>query len=317
MFILLLSLFASLISSSNAEDEICGYFKYCGGASQSAARSMPSTSSSTAFNPSNVARIKGLGFEMLYQPNNPLGFSVVTGTGQVGAALVSSSMENSFFGNRTIEIDDVYLYRRIEKKRYKSKKINFAAGTRVIKKKNYALDLGLSLKRNPEIKKINPGFGISGNIYFLHFGMSIYKDDVKVALGNYINRQNGILYSSLYNSTDYQEDFIVRSYSIGTKIKNLTLDVGFISTQYNFYEDVTDIVIYSAAFNYNRLLFNLAYRHEQSSNMKEYQDGLIFDRNKKEYYGGIQYLINKRLTVGVAYNHFLVRDISTTLTLFF
>lgn len=261
--------------------------------------------------------MKGLGVEVLYQPNNPLGFSLVTGTGKIGAALVSSSVENSFFGNRPIEIDDVYLQRRIDKKRYKSKKINLAVGTRLVNKKDYAFDIGMTLKRNPDIKKINPGFGFSGNVSYLNFGMSIYKDDVKIALGNYYHPQFGIPYNSIYNDFHYQEDFTVISYSIGTKIKNFTFDIGMIRTKYMFYPEETGILIYSAAYTYSRMLFNLAFRHEQSSNLKEENKGLVFSRDKKEIYGGVQYFFNKHITFGVAYNNFLVKDISTTLTLFF
>lgn len=315
MFILLFSLFASLISSSSAEDW-CNYFKYCGGASQSAQRSLPSTTTSSSFNPSNIARVKGLGLETLYQPNNPLGFTLVTGTGKVGAAMISASAENSFFGNRAVEIDEVYLQRRIDKKRYDSKKISLAVGARVVNKKNFTFDAGVSLKRHPEIKKINPGFGFSGSISILNYGVSIYKDDVKLDFKQYLHPEIGIPYEYYYGSPTYQETFTVRSFSLGTKIKDLSLDVGFIRTKYDFYTEDTNIVIYSAAYNYSRMLFNLAYRHEQSPNLKEYHKGLVVDRNKRDVYAGVQYIFNEHVTFGVAYNNFLVKDFSTTLTLF-
>ena len=82
------SLFALLFLSTTpalAVDDSCAYFKYCGGANPT---NTSSSTTSSSMNPSNIARIKGLGLETLIQQNNPLGFSLVTGTGNVGAALV-------------------------------------------------------------------------------------------------------------------------------------------------------------------------------------------------------------------------------------
>lgn len=230
--------------------------------------------------------------------------------------MISSSAENSFFGNRSVEIDEVYLRRRIDKKRYKTKKLNFAVGARLANQKNFTFDIGASVKRNPDIKKINPGFGLSGSIYFFNYGVSIYKDDVKIDLGDYFSPYRGLPYQIIYQSPTYQETFLVKSFSVGTKIKDLSLDIGFINTKYDFYPDETKIVIYSAAYTFSRLLFNFAYRIEHSSNLKEYQKELIYDQTKKDYFAGVQYIFNKHVSFGVGYNHFLLKDISTTLTLF-
>ena len=306
-----------LILQASAEDDLCHYFKYCGNASQSStSKSLPSSASSANFNPSTISNFKGLGVETLYQPNNPLGFNLITGTGKVGGALITPTAENSFFGNRSIEIDEIYQQRRIDNKRYISKKINVALGAKIISKKNYAFDLGVSLKRNPEVKKINPGVGFSARIAKLNFGAHFYTDDTKIELGNYLNPYTLLPYSAMYNDTTYTESFNVKTFSVGTKFGKLALDYGYINTKYNFYANDTTIMIYSAAYNHNKFLFNAAYRREYSDNAKEEKGIMTLERNKFGYYAGLQYFWNRHLVTGVAFNHFLLNELSFTLTLF-
>lgn len=239
----------------------------------------------------------------------------MTGNGKIGGALITPTAENSFFGNRSIEIDEVYLQRRMEKKRYKSKKINVALGAKVFSKKELALDLGVSLKRNPEVKKINPGVGLSARLWVFNFGAYIYKDDTKLEFKNYLNLANQLPYTDTYGAT-YTETFTTKTLSVGTQIGSLALDAGMIKTKYDFYARETSIIIYSSAYNYKKFLFNLAYRKESSDNLKENKGLLTFERDKVDYYAGVQYLWNRHITTGFAYNNFLVKDISLTLTLF-
>ena len=312
---LFILLFLTLASSSQAEDSHCGYFKYCG-SSKSSSKSYPSSSSSANFNPSTISSIKGLGVETLFQPNNPLGFNLVTGNGKVGGAVISPTMENSFFGNRAIEIDEVYMERKEDKKRYKTKKINLALGANVLNKKNYSLDLGMSFKRNPDIKKINPGVGATLRLWNINFGAYVFKDDTAIELKNYVNPYSGNLYSLDKNTNLYEESFIVSTFSVGTSYKNLSLDFGVISTKYKFYPEDTFIRIYSLAYNYNQFLFNLAFRNESSSNAKVVDGMLTIERTKKDFYTGFQYMFNKHVVAGLGYNNFLLNEWSMTLTLF-
>lgn len=317
MIAIILLFFSTIFQSSAQQDDHCQYFKYCGNASQSStSKSQPSASTSANFNPSNISNIKGLGVETLIQPNNPLGFNLVTGNGKVGGALITPTAENSFFGNRSIELDPVYARRRSEKIRYKSKKINIALGAKVISKKQFALDLGVSLKRNPEVKKINPGVGLSARLWILNFGAYVYKDDTKLTFQDEVDPNTQVAYATLFNSPTYTEKFTAKTLSVGTQFGSLSLDAGMIKTKYAFYPSETSIMIYSTAYNYKKFLFNLAYRKETSDNMKEENGVLTNEKIKVDYYGGIQYLWNSHLTTGIAYNHFLVKDISFTLTLF-
>lgn len=313
----LLLLFLNFITPAHADsEEICKYFKYCGSNGGQSSGSLPSAAASSTLNPGSIAKVKGLGLELVYQPNNPVGYSIVTGNGKFGGALVSSQGENTFFGNRSIEIDELYLQRRIDKVRYKNKKIHAAFGAAIVDKRDFGVDIGISLKRNPDIKKINPGFGISGKVYLLNFGVYAYKDDVKMDLGNYLNPYTLIPYTQQFSTSVYQETFNVVTYTLGTKVNNLALDMGIIRTNYNFYERDTLIKIYSASYMYKKFLFNLGYRQEESDNLKEDDERLVFSRKKHDFYGGIQFFLNRHFVLGAGYNNYLLNEVSGNLTLF-
>lgn len=260
--------------------------------------------------------MRGLGLESTYQAHNHLLFNLVTGNGKLGA-LVSPNQENSFFGNRSIEIDDLYLIRRSNKVQYNNKKLNFALGYNLREKNNFSLDIGLSIKRNPEIKQLNLGIGLSGKFSIFNFGIYTYSDDTRFSLGNYSNPYTGIAYSTYYNSSVYQENFTVATYTCGLNIRNFSFDFGVIKTNYAFYTESTQVNLYSASYNYKKFLFNIARRMEHSPN-QEFADGALrVNRSKIEDYYGIQYLANKHLLLGGAYNQFLLHEFSGTLTLFF
>lgn len=248
--------------------------------------------------------------------NNPVGFSLVSGNGKIGA-LISPTLENSFFGNRSIELAEDTFRRHSEKVRYKNKKLNLAVGLKLFDRKYAAMDLGISVKRNPLIKKLNPGAGISARLSFLNLGIYYYKDDVSINLGTAVNPETGVVYSTFYNSATYKENFSVLTYTVGTRIRNVSLDVGVIKTKYDFYRSDTLIKIYSGSITYKDFLFNFAHRKEESPNPKFIDGFMLIQREKIDNYFGVQYLVNKHMMIGAHKNHFLLDDWSATLTLFY
>ena len=67
---------------------------------RASAQSVPSAGTATQFNPANVSHDRGVGVETFYQPGNSPTLSFVTGTGRMGFGLISSKIENGFFGKR-------------------------------------------------------------------------------------------------------------------------------------------------------------------------------------------------------------------------
>ncbi|MFZ4714228.1 MAG: hypothetical protein ACOYL6_10965 [Bacteriovoracaceae bacterium] len=319
---LLIFLFSEFAWAENPS--LCQYFDIpsCSGVTKqkrrSSSQSLPSPATATNLNPANVSFDRGLGVEAVYQQNNPVGFSLASGTGKMGGALISSTLENSFFGNRVVEIDDVLYQREIHNYRYRTEKLNLAFGRKIIDGKIFGIDLGISIKRNPDIKEVNFGTGFSGRFGPFTFGASVYHDDVYIKLENYANPQNNQLYRTFYNADTYQERFKVESYTAGVKVKNFNFDTGMIKTKYKFYDDNTRVFLYSAAANYRNFLFNAALRKEFSPRQAYSNEGVMVTKRKKtDNYYGIQYSVNKNIILGLNYNFYLLQEFSFTTSIFF
>ena len=295
--------------------------KNCPGVSKqsrrSSAQSLPTIGTAVQFNPANVSHDRGLGVETIYQPSQSPSFSFVTGTGKTGAALVSSKLENGFFGNRVIELEQDYLVRRSEKEQYKSDKYSLALGAGLFKNKDFSLDAGLMFKYNNDIKRVNPGAGLSMRIGILSLGASIYQDDVKLKFGNQVNPQTNVPYSIEFNSDSYEEKFEVKNLFAGLRLKNVFLDAGVIKTHYKFYGEDSNINIYSASYIWHKFLFNVAMRKEDSPAPKYKSDGVSYERVMRDYYAGVQYSFNQNFILGTHYNYYLLDEFSFSATIFF
>jgi len=311
----------SFLSFAGETPDPCQLFEYCRGGSSSSFKSAkssstPSTSSSAGLNPSNLSKIRGLGVEAIYQPNNPVNFGLASGNGRIGA-LLSPATENSFFGSRTIEINDVQKIRQRDKKQYKNNKYNFATGLNVVGKKKYGLDLGVSARWNEDIKMINPGYGVTLNLGPFHFGAFNYKDDIKIYLADYIDPYTSNPYSEIYPNSTYQETFWVETYTAGLKFRNFTFDYGVINVNYHFYHQNTRVYLYCSTYTWRNWLFLGALRKEFSPNFQYIKGNMVEQRKKREIYYGFQYLVNRHLALGMNYNYFLLHELSGSATVLF
>ena len=304
--ILAFLLFFTLAPSFGASGpDICDILdlKNCSGLSKqgrrSSALSLPSPSTATLLNPAATSFDRGLGLEAIHQNGNPVIFNIASGTGKVGAALISTSMENTFFGNRVYELDDEYLERKKDKKQYRTKKISLALAAKLLRKRNFALDAGIILKRHSEIKRVNPGVGVSGRLGVITFGAAVYQDDFHL------------------KEIDYEERFDVVTYSIGTKIKKLSLDYAVISTNYELDSSNTRVNLLSASYITGDFMFNLALRNENSPAPKFVDGELEYKRSKNDIFGGVQASLGRYLIVGLNYNYFLLDEMSLMATVFF
>jgi hypothetical protein len=284
---------------------------------RSSSASLPSPATSANLNPANVSFDRGFGVEAVYQPNNPLSINLASGTGRMGGALISQSLENSFFGNRVPEIDSELLDRTQDKKQYKSKKFSLALGGKLFRRKHFALDVGILLKRHSEIKKINPGIGLSGRLGPIHLGASIYKDDLFLDYENTTDPTTGLPYSRTYGIDNYTEKFTVHAYSVGTRIKSLSLDAGVITTSYDSFDEKSVVNLYSASLALGQYLINFAIRNEVTPFMKVINDELVAEEKQSHTYAGVQRAFGKHLIFGVGYNFYLLKELSLNGTYFF
>lgn len=319
---LILSFFLSIAGAHAASSEVCEVLNLpnCSGVQKmgrrSSAQSIPSSATAAQFNPANVSHDRGVGVEAMYQPGQRPSFSFVTGTGKTGAALVSSKIENGFFGNRVIELEDDYFDRREDEDQFASEKQSLALGGALWKNSSFSFDVGALFKYNPAIKRVNPGGGLSLRWGFVNFGASYYQDDVKLKFRDLVDPRTGLPYEFTFGDDEYEERFNVQSYFAGVKLANLFLDAGVIESRHKFYQDDTVIRLYSAALIWGNMLFNLAHRQEDSPGWRYTEEGLVDERKKHETYGGVQYSFGQHIIMGVHYNYYLLREVAGSLTLF-
>jgi hypothetical protein len=304
-----------------AATDICDVIKIpnCPGVTKQLRRTTfptaPSNASALNLNPSNVSFDRGVGLDLIYQSSNPLLYTLASGTGKMGGALISGSMDNSFFGNRAPELAEDLLNRQDHNQQFRNKKLTAAIGAKLYSRPNVGFDIGLIFKRHPEIRNINMGAGFSGRLYFLHFGASTYLDDAFVDL-NKQNTATGNTYASEYGKEAYKEKFTVTTYTVGTRIMNFAIDYGVIRSKLDFYARPTNITLISTAFHHGNFLYNLAFRNEDSS-VPAYKAGKLIAKDKKsEVYTGVQYSVNEHLIFGLNYNYFLLQEFSFSTTLF-
>lgn len=311
-FILFLSILVFSREAFSASNDICDILKLpnCQGVTKqlrrSSASSLPSSSLASSLNPANVSFDRGVGLDILAEHNNPVHFGLLAGTGKMGGALINGSVDNGFFGNRVPELDGDRLERELGKVQYRNKKLTVAIGGKLTSSRNYGIDAGLILKRHPEIKDVNPGIGFSARVWKINFGASYFKDDSYTDL------------SSLPGVTPpfVEDDFYVTTYTAGTRIGNFSFDYGVIKSDIESFGGPTVISIFSSAYQYENFLFNLAVRNERSK-APEFVDGMLVQNEEKgSIFAAIQYSVNQHIIFGVNYNHFLLRDLGLSLTLF-
>ncbi len=283
---------------------------------RSSMSSLPGPSTAAASNPATVSFDRGLGVEAIAQAGNKTLLGLASGTGRVGAALISSSLENTFFSNRVPELEGDYGKRLEEKKQYETNKLNLALGARLWNSKNFTLDSGIILKRHSEVKDINLGAGLSGRFSFFSFGFSAYRDDLYLDYTR-INPLTGSAYSVETGKDTYEEKFTVLNSFVGFRWKNLNLDYGIIQSEYEMEEDKTRISILSASYTYRHFLFSLASRKEVSPRRILKDDLLVEQKEKSDIFLSFQSSVGKHLIVGIQYNYFLLDEISFIGSFFF
>lgn len=295
--------------------------KNCSGVSRQGRRasflSAPNPTTAAILNPATVSFDRGFGVEAMFQSGNPVVFSAASGTGRIGGALISTSLENTFFGNRVSELDDSFLKRSKDKKQYKNRKLGLAFGGKLFRQKHFSLDLGFILKRHDEIKKINPGVGVSGRLGFLTYGASVYKDDFYLDFVGHIDPATNIPYTTLMGKEDYSETFTVTTYTVGTKYKGFSFDYGVIKSQYKYSDNDSNIQLFAGSYIYKNLMFNLAYRKEKSFAPLFEDDQLKYKENKSAVFSGVQVSLGKHFIVGLNYNYFLLNEFSLSSSIFF
>ncbi|WP_408097309.1 hypothetical protein ACJVC5_19955 [Peredibacter sp. HCB2-198] len=311
-----LFVFSSVEMAFAAPTDICDIIKIpnCPGVTKQMRRTTfptaPTPATAAVLNPSNVSFDRGAGLEAIAQAKNPVFFSIASGTGKMGGALISGSLDNSFFGNRVPELNEDIVERSANDHQFKPKKFSFALGGKLIGNRKAGLDFGVIVKRHSEIKDINPGAGISGRYGMFHIGASVYQDDSWIDLTKYS------YYTTSYGKDSLADKFTVKTFTGGFRFHNLAVDVGSITSNPEFFAEETKIMLYSAAYHFKNVLLNVAYRKEHSSAPVYKKGELEFEQDKSAFFASGQYSFGQHLIMGVNYNYFLLDEVSLSATLF-
>jgi hypothetical protein len=292
--------------------------------------SIPTQGGTVSNNPATVSTDKGLGVESIYYDSDAQ-YSLVTGTGRIGAAFVSNPADDTFFGNYAIENYYSYQARKVNKKKFKSKKIAIGGAVNITdrgeQRKPIQLNLGVSFRRSPEIGKANWGTGLSLMLNGqFSAGFGIYNDDSYIDYrGQVITFEyNGQTYTyQIPDDPDYVivSRYKVTTWSVGYKNQYFAVDYAKIKTEFKDSDGtyVPMVKIINGTVFIKDFMLTAGYREEDSARDEYDYDTKQFieKRNKKSKFFGAQYSIGKRFLVGGFFNYFLVNDISAALTVFF
>ena len=296
----LLILFITL--NTFADYDPCKYIslKSCGNrfaSNKSIGSSQPSVNRSFSA-PSSLAMFRGFGVESIFFDGAD--FSIVAGSGRVGAGATSTNTDDTFFGNTSKEYTPDYEFRKADGSKYTSDKFSLAFGTTLLgrKKSNYKLNVGLSAKYFENTESIYIGYGGSIVLGPVNAGYSKYRDEGE------------------NDAIDNQVDiFDVTTMSVGLNLPYVNLDWTVFESDL---DNGNKVEIYSAGIFLNSWMISFGRRKELSSRRKYNFEKEVFESRQKDWssFVGAQYNYNKRATLGLLSNYYLNRELSFIMTIF-
>jgi hypothetical protein len=271
----------------------------------------PSTGAQVKINPSAVPTEEGYGIEaLLYRDQVDL--SLVRGTGRVGAAISPSNSEETFFGPPGFENSSDLQQRKYDSQKYPNQKYTLAAAANIYDNKKsglktFNLKLGAMAKYNKLTKGFRGGGGLNGVLGPFTFGASAYNDQTQL------------------NDFDLGEDlqtrinYKVQTYNVGLFLSSIVLDYSHLKLTLMDDTYPSEISLFTISFLIQKIIIIAAKRTENSGRLSYNYDTkeLEFKEIKEDYFGGVQFRVNKTLMLGAFYNYYLLREFSFSATLFF
>ena len=288
-------------------DGICnlGEFK-CGRARTSrSASANPSSNSRISINPSAVPTERGIGIEAIGY-KNLYDVGLVRGLGRVGAAITPSNSEDTFFGAPAYEATEELHLRKLERDKYRGRKVTLATAFNLFEHKKsalrrFSLNLGVLGKYNQTTYATTGGAGVNGILGPFTFGYSAYRDETLL---------------TPIGLDPYKVQSIVENYSVGIYLNMLVIDYSTLRMQ-NTAVDHVDLITGSLLFD--RWSISISERREYSRRANfNFQTGDLFFQEKKveQFYGG-NFRVTGNFMVGLMYNYYLLREVSGSVTLMF
>lgn len=289
----------------NPATEVCLGYERKG----NSAPAYPSRGSSIRINPSAVPTEDGFGVETIMFKNQ-FDFSLVKGTGRVGAAISPTNGEETFFGPPGFELDPDLLKRRRDQDKYSSQKIALATAFSLFKNRRDGLEkvelnLGVVAKYNRLSQGVWPGVGLSAVGGPIKFGYAVGKDEQVIdetSLG--LDQKLNLRYMN-------------ETYSFGLYLNSLAIDYSIMRLFPDGLDTMTVNLLTASVFVKSAIL-TAALRTEDSTRpaFDEETRTLIQKQIKQEVFAGAQLTATKTIMFGCFYNYYAMREFSLGLTLF-
>lgn len=264
----------------------------------------PTNNSAYSNNPAHVNMNTAFGVEVIqYQSSGD--YSLVSGSGRVGAGISSAKPDGTFFGNFAIEREDESLERIANKKKYPNNKQTFALaisplrllGKKRKKKDWFDISLGGILRYNEQTEKFMGGGGLNFTVGPLNLGAAQFNDDFydKTEEVRHQYRVTTLAASLLipYFAFGYTEIFTHTEHELQTTILSSSLFLGpLIFTYGSRWQESA----------YQRFLFSPEFPLEGVRRR--------FD------FGGLQVALGNHFLLSLFYNYYLHKEISYGMTFY-
>lgn len=256
-------------------------------------------------NPASVPVEEITGIESIYYDSS-FSLGLVKGLGRVGAAISPTNNEETFFGPPAIEGDQEYYERMLALKKYDSPKYTLATAFQLYAKEGDGfnhryLALGVMARYNGTTEHLHPGVGLQAIVGFVNLGASIYEDDLLVTPSQ----------GPSSTSTKYQTS----TYSLGLVFESLSLDYSVLQVS----GGISTTSVVTASGFIGRTILTVSRRQVESSKPRYDFElrSLVNEKQKAEYFAGVQYRLAPWLVLGAFYNYYLLHEPSVGITVFF
>jgi hypothetical protein len=303
--------FVIFCSQVEAMDVECYMSDRCNNRAVRGSSGNPSTGAQIKINPSAVPTDQGFGIEgILFKDQVDL--ALVRGTGRVGAAISPSNSEETFFGPPGFENPEDQYQRKYESEKYPNQKYTLAVAGNVFDNKKSGLNtinlkLGAMVKYNKLTKGFRGGAGLNGVLGPITFGASAYNDQTE--LNDYV----------LGEELKTQINYKVQTYNVGLFLNSVVLDYSHLRLTETDDSNPAEISLITISLLINKFILIASKRTEDSSRLNYNYDTKLLETQqlKTDYFGGMQFRVNKTLMLGAFYNYYLLRELSFSATLFF
>ncbi|RYZ93608.1 MAG: hypothetical protein EOP06_00125 [Proteobacteria bacterium] len=259
-------------------------------------------------NPAAVSTSRAIGIGAVYYKIRP-SYVLVSGTGQIGAAISPSNGDDTFFGSPSFETEVDYLRRQKESLPFAQQKFVLGVAYAVVDNelsgyRRFQITLGAVGRYIVDAKAVTPGGGLALAAGPLVLAAAASLDETKLSA-------DGSTPSMILKNTTL-------SYNGNITVGSMTLDYTRLILTPELAKELS-VDLANASLSIKGFLISAAYRVEKSDRKVFEKESLTLRPRfrKEKIFGGVQIPILPFSQLGVFYNYYLLDEFSVGLTIFF